>query len=160
MASKYLKKYGVRLDPESEVIVCLGSKEGFSHMCLALMGPGDTAIVPAPYFPVHVYAVALAAANVIALEVADSEKFLSNIAYTCQHLYPKPKLLIVNYPHNPSTRDGRAGVLRRGGEAGPAVRLHGHQRLRLCRRGVRRLPAAQLSGRRRARRTWASNSPR
>ena len=72
-------------------------------MCLALMGPGDTAIVPAPYFPVHVYAVALAAGNVIALEVADSEKFLSNIAYTCQHLYPKPKLLIVNYPHNPST---------------------------------------------------------
>ena len=91
MASKYLKKFGVRLDPESEIIVCLGSKEGFSHMCLALVGPGDTAIVPAPYFPVHVYAVALAAASVIALEVADSEKFLSNVAYTCQHLYPKPK---------------------------------------------------------------------
>jgi len=102
IAAKYLKKYGVRLDPETETIACLGSKEGFSHMCLALVGPGDTAIVPAPYFPVHVYAPALAAANVIALEVADSEKFLSNIAYTCQHLYPKPKLLIVNYPHNPS----------------------------------------------------------
>ncbi|MCS5572955.1 MAG: aminotransferase class I/II-fold pyridoxal phosphate-dependent enzyme [Pseudomonadales bacterium] len=58
VASKYLKKYGVRLDPEEEVTVCLGSKEGFSHMCLALMGPGDTAIVPAPYFPVHTYAVA------------------------------------------------------------------------------------------------------
>jgi alanine-synthesizing transaminase len=103
VASKYLKKYGVRLDPESELIVCLGSKEGFSHMCLALMGPGDTAIVPAPFFPVHMYAVALAASNVIALEVADSEKFLSNIAYTCQHLYPKPKLLVINYPHNPSS---------------------------------------------------------
>ena len=102
IASKYLKKYGVRLDPDKEVITCLGSKEGFSHMCLALMGPGDTAIVPAPYFPVHMYAVALAAGNVIALEVADSEKFLANIAYTCQHLYPKPKLLIINYPHNPS----------------------------------------------------------
>jgi alanine-synthesizing transaminase len=72
-------------------------------MCLALMGPGDTAIVPAPYFPAHMYAVAIAAGSVIALEVADSEKFLSNVAYTCQHLYPKPKLLIVNYPHNPST---------------------------------------------------------
>ena len=71
-------------------------------MCLALMGAGDTAIVPAPYFPVHMYAVALAAGNVIALEVADSEQFLSNIAYTCQHLYPTPKLLIINYPHNPS----------------------------------------------------------
>ncbi len=103
VGSKYFKRYGVRLDPETEVIVCLGSKEGFSHMCLALMGPGDTAIVPAPYFPVHTYAIALAAGNVISLEVADSEKFLSNIAYTCQHLYPVPKLLIINYPHNPST---------------------------------------------------------
>src|SRR5205085_9225858 len=76
VAAKYLKKYGVRLDPESEVIVCIGSKEGFSHMCLALMGPGDSAIIPAPYFPVHSYAVMLASGNVISLEVADSEKFL------------------------------------------------------------------------------------
>ncbi len=103
VGGKYLKKYGVRLDPETEVITCLGSKEGFSHMCLALMGPGDTAIVPAPYFPVHMYAVALASGNVIALEVADSEKFLENIAFTCEHLVPKPKLLILCYPHNPST---------------------------------------------------------
>jgi alanine-synthesizing transaminase len=102
-AAKYFKKYGVRLDPEREIIACLGSKEGFSHMCLALMGPGDTAIVPAPFFPIHVYSVALASGNCISLEVADSEKFLSNIAYTCQHLYPKPKVVIVNYPHNPST---------------------------------------------------------
>lgn len=103
VAAKYFKKYGVRLDPEREVVVCLGSKEGFSHTCLALMGPGDTAIVPAPYFPVHVYAVALAAGNAITLEVADGEKFLSNVAFTCQHLHPKPKLLILNYPHNPSS---------------------------------------------------------
>jgi alanine-synthesizing transaminase len=72
-------------------------------MCLALMGPGDTAIVPAPYFPIHVYAIALASGNVIALEVNNSEKFLSNIAYTCEHLYPRPKLLVLNYPHNPSS---------------------------------------------------------
>ena len=103
VASKYLKRYGARLDPESEVMVCLGSKEGFSHMCLAMMGSGDAAIVPAPSFPVHVYAVALASGNVISLDVTDSEKFLSNIAYTCQHLYPTPKLLIVCYPHNPTT---------------------------------------------------------
>ena len=93
----------MRLDPESEIIATLGSKEGFSHMCLALLGPGDTAIVPAPSYPAHAYAVALASGNVISLEVADSERFLANIAYTCQHLYPAPKLLIVNYPHNPST---------------------------------------------------------
>jgi alanine-synthesizing transaminase len=103
VASKYFRKYGVRVDPEREIVVCLGSKEGFSHMCLALMGPGDTAMVPAPYFPVHVYAVALASGNAIALEVADSEQLLSNIASTCERLYPKPKLLIINYPHNPST---------------------------------------------------------
>ena len=103
VASKYLKRYGVRLDPDQETIVCLGSKEGFSHLCLALMGTGDTAIVPNPYFPIHMYAVALAAGNVIALEVADSQQFLANIAYTCRHLYPPPKLLVLNYPHNPST---------------------------------------------------------
>ena len=103
VTSKYLKRFGARLDPDEEVIVCLGSKEGFSHMCLAMMGPGDTAIVPAPYFPIHVYSVALASGNVIALEVRDHNKYLANIAYTCEHLYPKPKLLILNYPHNPST---------------------------------------------------------
>ena len=103
VALKYDRKYGVTLDPDAEIMTCLGSKEGFSHMCLALMGPGDTAIVPAPYFPVHTYAVALASGNVIALEVGDSEKFLSNIAYTCEHLYPRPKLLILCYPHNPSS---------------------------------------------------------
>ncbi len=103
VASKYLKYHGVRLDPESEILVCLGSKEGFSHACLALLGPGDTAIVPAPSYPAHVYAVAMAAANTIALEVADTERFLANVDLTCRHLFPKPKLLVVNFPHNPST---------------------------------------------------------
>jgi alanine-synthesizing transaminase len=103
VGAKYFKRFGVHLDPDEEIIACLGSKEGFSHMCLAMMGPGDTAIVPAPYFPIHVYSVALASGNVITLEVKDSEKFLSNIAYTCEQLYPRPKLLIINYPHNPST---------------------------------------------------------
>lgn len=100
---KYFKQFGVRLDPERQVVICLGSKEGFSHMCLALLGPGDTAIVPNPSYPAHLYGVALAGGNAISLEVADSEKFLSNVAYTCQHLYPKPKVVILNYPHNPST---------------------------------------------------------
>jgi len=103
VAAKYFKQHGVRLDPEGEVITCLGSKEGFSHMCLALLGPGDTAIVPAPSYPAHVYAVAMAAANTIALEVADAERFLANVDYTCRHLFPRPKVLVVNFPHNPST---------------------------------------------------------
>jgi alanine-synthesizing transaminase len=103
VGSKYLKQWGVRLDPTSEVIVTLGSKEGFSHMCLALLGPGDTAIVPAPSYPAHLYGVYLASANAVTLDVMDTDKYLSNIAYTCQNLWPKPKVVILNYPHNPTT---------------------------------------------------------
>ena len=103
MAAKYFKQHGVRLDPVGELVVCLGSKEGFSHMCLALLGPGDTAIVPAPYYPAHLYGVALAAANAILLEVADPQRLLANIEYTCRQMVPRPKVLIVNFPHNPST---------------------------------------------------------
>jgi alanine-synthesizing transaminase len=103
VAARYFKLYGVHLDPQRETIVCLGSKEGFSHMCLALVGPGDTAIVPAPSYPAHLYAVAMAAANAILLEVTDSAKLLANIDYTCRHLVPRPKLLVMNYPHNPTT---------------------------------------------------------
>jgi alanine-synthesizing transaminase len=103
VAIKYEKRFGVDLEPDSEVVATIGSKEGFSHMCLALLGPGDTALVPAPSFPIHVHAVALASANVIALDVQDSEAFLGNIARVCESLFPRPKILILNYPHNPST---------------------------------------------------------
>lgn len=102
VAVRYWKRFGVRLNPDDEVIACIGSKEGFSHLCLALLGPGDTAVVPAPSFPIHVYGVVLAAGNVIAIDVRQPDKFLSNIAYTCEHLYPKPKVVIVNFPHNPT----------------------------------------------------------
>lgn len=102
VAKRYHRKYGVSLEPDSEVIATIGSKEGFSHMCLALLGPGDTAIVPAPSFPVHVYAVALASGNVISLDTRDPQAFLENVAYTCEHLYPRPKVVIVNFPHNPT----------------------------------------------------------
>jgi alanine-synthesizing transaminase len=100
---RYLKRHDVRLDPESEVIAGLGSKELFSHMCLALLGPGDTAVVPAPSFPIHVYAVALASGNVISLDCTRPDRFLANVAEMAEHLYPKPKVLIINYPHNPTT---------------------------------------------------------
>jgi len=103
VASKYFKHHGVRLDPEREIVVCLGSKEGFSHLCLTLIGPGDTAIIPSPSYPPHSFAVALAGGSQILLDVADTERFLGNVAYTCQHLYPRPKLLVMNFPHNPST---------------------------------------------------------
>ncbi len=102
VAKKYERKWNVKLDPETEVLACLGSKEGFSHLCLAMLGPGDTAIVPDPAFPIHNYAVAMAGANVITVPLGCDQKFLDTIAMVCEHLYPKPKLLILNFPHNPT----------------------------------------------------------
>ncbi|MGA2442306.1 MAG: aminotransferase class I/II-fold pyridoxal phosphate-dependent enzyme [Tepidisphaeraceae bacterium] len=102
VAKKYQAKYGVQLDPETEVIATIGSKEGFSHLCLALLGPGDTAIVPDPAFPIHVYAVAMAGANVIRVPLGNDQTFLARIEKMIEGLYPTPKLLILNYPHNPT----------------------------------------------------------
>ncbi len=102
VAKKYARLWNVQLDPETEVLACIGSKEGFSHMCLAMLGPGDTAIVPDPAFPIHNYAVALAGANVITVPLGNDEKFINNITGVVEHLYPRPKLLILNYPHNPT----------------------------------------------------------
>src|SRR5689334_7424947 len=103
VAKKYRNKYGVELDPESEIIATIGSKEGFSHMCLALLGPGDTAIVPDPAFPAHIYAVAMAGANVIRVPLGNDQAFLDRIERTIEGLYPSPKLLILNFPHNPTS---------------------------------------------------------
>src|SRR5262245_38398853 len=103
VAKRYESRFGVALDPDQEIVATIGSKEGFSHMCLALLGPGDTALVPAPSFPIHIHAIALASANVISLDVRDGSAFLANIARTCESLYPRPKILVLNYPHNPTS---------------------------------------------------------
>ena len=102
VAKKYQTKFGVTLDPETEVIATIGSKEGFSHLCLALLGPGDTAIVPDPALPIHIYAVAMAGANVIRVPLGNDQTFLARIEKMIEGLYPTPKLLILNYPHNPT----------------------------------------------------------
>jgi len=94
----------VSLDPDREVVTTIGSKEGFSHLCLALLGPGDTALAPAPTFPIHAHAVALANANVISIDIGEPERFLENVASICRHLYPRPKVLILNFPHNPTAQ--------------------------------------------------------
>jgi alanine-synthesizing transaminase len=67
-----------------------------------MLGPGDTAIVTDPVFPIHNYAVALAGGNVISVPLGNDEQFLNTISMVCEHLYPRPKLLILNYPHNPT----------------------------------------------------------
>jgi alanine-synthesizing transaminase len=102
IAKKYERKWNVQLDPDKEVLACIGSKEGFSHLCLAMIGPGDTAIVPDPAFQIHNYAVALAGGNVVSVPLGNDENFINNIAAVIENLYPKPKLLILNYPHNPT----------------------------------------------------------
>lgn len=102
VAKKYKNRYNVDLDPDTEVIATIGSKEGFSHLCLAMLGPGDTAIVPDPAFPIHVYAVAMAGANVIKVPLGNDQAFLDRIERVIEELYPTPKLLILNFPHNPT----------------------------------------------------------
>jgi len=109
VAMKYERKWNVQLDPETEVLACIGSKEGFSHLCLAMMGPGDTAIVPDPAFPIHNYAVALAGANVVSVPLGNDDKFISNVTMVIENMYPRPKLLILNYPHNPTAMTVDAG---------------------------------------------------
>src|SRR5262245_63283507 len=92
VAARYQRLHGVDLDPETEVLAGLGSKEVFSHTCLALMGPGDTAIVPAPSFPIHVYSVALASANVLSIDCTQPDRFLAKVADVAENLYPRPKV--------------------------------------------------------------------
>lgn len=103
IARFYARDYGVSLDSDAEVICTIGSKEGISHLCLALIGPGDTVVVPTPAFPIHIYAAIIAGGNVIRVPLADEEVFLSRIATMCQAIFPTPKVLMLNYPHNPTS---------------------------------------------------------
>ncbi len=102
VAKYYAAMWGVHLDPASEVIATIGSKEGFSHLCLALLGPGDTAMVPSPSYPIHSNAVVLAGASYLAVSVTDDETFLRRVNDTCSTMRPRPKVLFINYPHNPT----------------------------------------------------------
>jgi len=101
----YQKHWDVDLDSDNEVIVTSGSKEGFSHLCLATLGPGDVVLTPTPSFPIHIYGPVLAGANVIGITMNKGEEaLLGNIGHMCNNLFPKPKILILNYPNNPTTR--------------------------------------------------------
>lgn len=116
IALYYKRNYGVELSGENDVICTIGSKEGISHLSLALLGPGDTVLVPAPAFPIHVYAAVIAGANVLRIPLSDEDTFLQQIEVMCKSLYPAPKLVMLNFPHNPTgrlaTRDFFAGVVK------------------------------------------------
>ena len=103
VAKDYQKHYGVEVDPDKEIICTIGSKEGISHLSLALLGPGDTALVPEPAFPIHIYSPILAGANVITVPLAEGPDLVRNIVDTTRCVHPKPKVLFLNYPHNPTT---------------------------------------------------------
>ncbi|WP_022666001.1 aminotransferase class I/II-fold pyridoxal phosphate-dependent enzyme [Desulfospira joergensenii] len=101
--SKYYKRhYDIDLDPDKETYFTIGSKEGISHLCLAIMGPGDSVLVPAPAFPIHIYAAVIAGANVMKIPIEPETSFLDRIINICESCYPKPKVLMLNYPHNPT----------------------------------------------------------
>ncbi|MCP3942997.1 MAG: aminotransferase class I/II-fold pyridoxal phosphate-dependent enzyme [Desulfobacteraceae bacterium] len=101
--TKYYKRhYNIDLDSEKETYFTIGSKEGISHLCLAIMGPGDSVLVPAPAFPVHIYAAVIAGATVMKIPIAPEKGFLDRIINICESCYPKPKVLLLNYPHNPT----------------------------------------------------------
>jgi len=104
IAYYYDKKHHVKLNPDKEAVAVIGTKEGLSHLSLALLGPGDTALVPNPAFPIHMYSVILAGANVINIPLGNDDTFISNLHNVTHKLIPKPKILFLNYPNNPTTQ--------------------------------------------------------
>jgi len=109
-AAFYARRYGVKLDPETEVIASIGSKEAFSHLCLAILGPGDVVLTPTPAFPIHRYSPMIAGASAVGVaagegsDVEVQKRLLSGIDAACRTLTPRPKAVIVCSPHNPTAR--------------------------------------------------------
>ncbi|MDH4183520.1 MAG: alanine transaminase [Nitrospinota bacterium] len=99
----YKRKYEVDLDPETEAIVTIGSKEGISHLMLAIIGPGDSVLVPSPTYAIHTYAVIIANGDVITVPLSQGDDFFANLTQACDRCWPKPKAMILNFPHNPTT---------------------------------------------------------
>ncbi|EAC2134503.1 LL-diaminopimelate aminotransferase [Campylobacter coli] len=106
----YKRKYGVNLDSESEVVATMGSKEGFVNLARAIINPGDVAIVPAPAYPIHTQAFIIAGGNVAKMPLKynekfelDENKFFEDLDKTLHESIPRPKYVVVNFPHNPTT---------------------------------------------------------
>ncbi|EAI3980164.1 LL-diaminopimelate aminotransferase [Campylobacter jejuni] len=106
----YKRKYNVNLDPENQVVATMGSKEGFVNLARAIINPGDVAIVPTPAYPIHTQAFIIAGGNVAKMPLAYNEKFeldenqfFENLHKTLNESIPRPKYVVVNFPHNPTT---------------------------------------------------------
>lgn len=99
----YKRRYDVDLDPDSEAIATIGSKEGLSHLALAIIGPGDVVFVPNPTYSIHTYCVVIAGGDVRSIPLLPGRDFFEELLNAVKQTWPKPKLLILNFPHNPTT---------------------------------------------------------
>ena len=99
----YKKKFDVDLDPNSEAIVTLGSKEGIAHLAMAILGPGDAVLVPNPSYPVHPYGFVIADADVRHVPLIKDGNFFNELELAINNSWPKPKVMVVNFPGNPTT---------------------------------------------------------
>ncbi len=104
ICNRYKKKYNVDLDPETEAVTTIGVKEGFAHLILAITNPGTSVIVPDPFYPIHFYSVVIAGGDVRTLPLSEEEEFIFNLEKTIKASWPPPKVLVLSYPHNPTTR--------------------------------------------------------
>ncbi len=100
----YKTRYDVDLNPDSEAIVTIGSKEGIAHLCLAILDARDTVLVPNPSYPIHIFGPVIAGAHVVSVPVHDQEKFLAQLEEIIPRMTPRPKALICNFPSNPTTQ--------------------------------------------------------
>ena len=109
IADRYQTKFGVELDPETEVVTTIGAKEGLSHLMWVLLGPGDTALVPTPSYPIHIYAPLFAGADVRHVPLGSQpgddggEVFFGNLMESWENAWPKPRVIVLSFPHNPTT---------------------------------------------------------
>ena len=99
----YKRRFDVALDPDSEAVVTIGSKEGLSHLALAVLGPGEVAICPSPTYPIHQYSIVMANADLRVVPLIPGEDFFASLQETVRQCWPKPKMLLINFPHNPTT---------------------------------------------------------
>ena len=104
IAGWYERRYGVQIDPATEAIVTIGSKEGIAHLCMATLDRGDVVLVPNPSYPIHIYGPVIAGATVRSVPVHDTDTFLAELENIIPLIYPKPKMLILNFPANPTTQ--------------------------------------------------------
>ena len=103
IADRYLSKFGVEIDPDTEVVTTIGAKEGLSHLMWVLLGPGDSAFVPSPSYPIHIYAPLFAGAEVQQIPIGPGQDFFDNVCTAWERQWPKPRVLILSFPHNPTT---------------------------------------------------------